>query len=98
MRPGLCGDKTVGTRNGADVVVFEAMPRTELPIVETPIVVVEVLSPSTQSEDLLRKGPEYAEAGIAQYWFVDVDARAIEVHENVEGRWESVAVIDATAP
>ncbi|GAA1540466.1 Uma2 family endonuclease [Nocardioides humi] len=81
-----------------DVAAFGAPVRTELPVVETPILVAEVLSPSTRREDLIRKGPEYAEAGIAQYWVVDLDARTIEVQENVDGRWELLATIDDGNP
>ncbi len=81
-----------------DVIVFDAEPPDEIPIRKTPILVAEVLSPSTRREDLLRKGPEYAEAGISQYWVVDVDARTIEVQENVEGRWALVATIDHASP
>lgn len=81
-----------------DVVAFAEPPHTELPVVETPVLVIEVLSPSTRSEDLLRKAPEYAEAGIGQYWVVDTDDRTIEVLENVDGRWELVVVIDQRHP
>lgn len=83
-----------------DVVVVRDEP-TSLPIDAVdhpPVLVVEVLSPSTRSEDLLRKAPEYAEAGIGQYWVVDTDDRTIEVLENVDGRWELVVVIDQRHP
>jgi Uma2 family endonuclease len=36
-----------------------------------PIVVIEVLSPSTQSTDLTDKRWEYAQRGISEYWLVD---------------------------
>ncbi len=81
-----------------DVAVFGEGRRTELPIVETPVLVVEVLSASTRREDLLRKGPEYAEAGISQYWVVDLDARTIEVQRNVDGRWQLLVVVDDAGP
>lgn len=81
-----------------DVVAFAEVPRTELPIVETPILVAEVLSRSTRREDLLRKAPEYGEAGISQYWVVDIDARTIEVQANVAGRWELLVVVDDANP
>jgi Uma2 family endonuclease len=36
-----------------------------------PIVVVEVLSPSTQSIDLNEKRTEYVKRGISEYWIID---------------------------
>jgi Uma2 family endonuclease len=36
-----------------------------------PILVVEVLSPSTQATDLTEKRQEYASRGIAEYWLID---------------------------
>lgn len=63
-----------------------------------PVLVVEVLSPSTRREDLLRKAPEYLEAGISQFWVVDRQARTIEVLRNGAERWETVAVVDDANP
>lgn len=80
-----------------DVAVFEAEPDV-WPAAQVPLVVAEVLSRSTRSEDLLRKGPEFAEGGIAHYWVVDADARTIEVHDNVDGRWQLVVVVDDAHP
>ena len=66
--------------------------------IEQPVLVVEVLSSSTRSEDLLRKAPEYAAAGIEQYWIVDPEHRTLEVQALVEGRWELSARFDDLAP
>lgn len=55
---------------------------------------VEVLSPSTRSEDTIRKSMEYAEGGVGQYWVVDPDLRAMDVWRNVEGEWELLARLD----
>lgn len=66
--------------------------------IERPVLVAEVLSPSTRSEDLLRKAPEYAAAGIAQFWTVDPEHRTLEVHALVEGRWEPLAAFDDRTP
>lgn len=64
----------------------------------TPVLVVEILSSSTRGEDMMRKGPEYAAAGIEQYWLVDLDDRWLEVSANVDGRWELVARVDEHRP
>jgi Uma2 family endonuclease len=42
------------------------------------LLVVEVMSPSTASTDRLRKRRLYQRQGVAEYWIVDVDARAVE--------------------
>jgi Uma2 family endonuclease len=46
---------------------------------EPPILVVEVISPATRSEDTLRKPGEYAASGIGQYWLVDRFHRTLTV-------------------
>jgi Uma2 family endonuclease len=44
-----------------------------------PIVVVEVLSPSTKSTDLTDKRSEYAKRGISEYWMINPKAFDIKV-------------------
>lgn len=80
-----------------DGAAFESMP-TGLAAEVVPVLVVEVLSPSTRGEDLMRKAPEYASAGIAQYWVVDLEDSSIEVSTNVDGRWEVSVRIDRRTP
>jgi len=56
----------------------------------TPILVVEIASPTTRRRDRLYKRNVYAEAGIPEYWMVDSDERTISVarpgHEDVIAR------------
>ena len=42
-----------------------------------PILVIEVVSPSTRQRDLDRKRDFYMKAGIPDYWAVDPETRAI---------------------
>jgi Uma2 family endonuclease len=42
--------------------------------------VVEVSSPSTASHDLIRKRRVYERGGVAEYWYVDLDAEVVYVH------------------
>jgi Uma2 family endonuclease len=63
-----------------------------------PILVVEVLSPSTASEDTVRKAGEYQSAGIAQYWIVDRDRRTLTVYGNNGRGWDQVLVLDDDHP
>ena len=42
------------------------------------LLAVEILSPSTQREDRVRKRDFYLAHGVREYWIVDLDARVIE--------------------
>jgi Uma2 family endonuclease len=46
---------------------------------QTLLLAVEVLSPSTARYDRFTKRRLYQEVGVAQYWIVDSDARTVEV-------------------
>lgn len=84
-----------------DLAVVEQPPsgdRLDATVDPPPLLVVEVLSPTTRGEDLVRKGPEYAAAGITQYWVVDPDEPSIEVNQLVDGRWVAVAKVTEAAP
>lgn len=59
----------------ADRVDFDQQQHT---VTTPPDLVVEVLSPSTRSHDLVRKRRIFEQHGIAEAWFVDTDARRIE--------------------
>lgn len=80
-----------------DIVVVERAPETRYVDV-APVLVVEILSPSTASEDTVRKSTEYVAAGIGQYWIVDIDRGIIDVFENRDGGWEVLARVDEHAP
>lgn len=45
-------------------------------VIETPLLAVEILSPSTRLLDLGAKRRAYADAGLRHYWIVDPDADA----------------------
>ncbi|GAB4007517.1 hypothetical protein GCM10028772_19850 [Nocardioides ultimimeridianus] len=64
----------------------------------TPVLCVEVLSPSTRREDLVRKSHEYAAAGIEQYWIVDIEASELTVYSNSGDGWDELIVLDAERP
>lgn len=53
-----------------------------------PLLVVEILSPSTRSRDRGVKLRRYAELGAAHYWIVDPDAATIECRRLAEGQWQ----------
>lgn len=99
--PGLFGSTSGNIRlpgNRVRIPDAYATTKPEGLFVEQPVLVVEVLSASTRSEDLLRKPPEYAAAGIEQFWIVDPEHRTLEVHRSVEGRWELLVRLDDATP
>ncbi|MCR1785086.1 Uma2 family endonuclease [Nocardioides carbamazepini] len=53
-----------------------------------PVLVVEILSRSTRSEDLFRKTDDYRRSGIQQYWIVDRAARTLAVLVNAGEHWD----------
>ena len=57
-----------------------------------PIVVVEVLSPSTKSADLTDKRSEYAQRGIREYWIINPISEEITVLELNNGAYVVVGV------
>jgi len=56
-------------------------------IVETPTLVVEVLSPSSARIDRMLKFSRYFEGGIAQYWIVDPRVPSVEIYDLVDGEY-----------
>ena len=79
-------------------VVVPRTPEDGLFMEIAPVIVMEVLSPSTRAEDTMRKSREYAEGGIDQYWIVDPELRRIDVFVNREGEWEPLLHLDDAAP
>ena len=56
----------------------------------TPLLVVEVLSPSTRRVDRTAKRQAYEDAGVPAYWLVDPEGPAVTVLEMVDGRYVEV--------
>lgn len=80
-----------------DIVVLRDRER-GLFVESVPILVAEVLSPGTRTEDTMRKSGEYASAGIGQYWLLDPEAHRLDVLVNVGGEWEQLLLLDASTP
>ena len=45
-----------------------------------PNLIVEILSPSTATNDRILKRHDYARHGVGEYWIVDADERTVEQH------------------
>ena len=58
-----------------------------------PLLVIEVLSPSTRRIDLATKRMAYADAGVAGYWLVDPDMPSLTVLELRAGEYVQVAAV-----
>jgi Uma2 family endonuclease len=80
-----------------DLMVVSKAPDGDM-VVDPPLMVVEVLSRSTRSEDMIRKSVEYREAGIGQYWLLDPQLRTLEVLANVDDVWETALWLDDGHP
>ncbi|MGI8685584.1 MAG: Uma2 family endonuclease [Acidimicrobiales bacterium] len=76
-----------------DVLVARTADLTHANLPATPLLVVEVLSPSTRRVDRTAKRSAYEEAGVPAYWLVDPDAPSVTVLELVDGTYEEVAVV-----
>lgn len=62
-----------------------------------PDFIVEVLSPSSQRHDRLTKFNLYQQAGVQEYWIVDLEAQVVLVHTLEDGRYHSPAAYNASA-
>lgn len=78
----------------SDIVVLEpdlvAAPREMFQargLFEPPPLVVEVLSPTTRSRDLVRKFTWFAQFGVPYVWFADPAEPSVVAYELVEGRY-----------
>ncbi|HEY3875434.1 MAG TPA: Uma2 family endonuclease [Candidatus Kapabacteria bacterium] len=62
-----------------------------------PDLAIEVLSPSTAYYDYSHKKTVYAERGVKEYWIVDPQDRTVEIMENENGIFSTVALFKETA-
>lgn len=81
-----------------DVMLVTPQQHATAIVESTPVLCVEVLSPSTRSEDTIRKSMEYAEGGVGQYWVVDPALRTVDVLANADGAWDVLARLDDDHP
>jgi len=56
-----------------------------------PLLIVEVLSPSTASRDRSVKARRFAELGVPHYWLVDPEGRRVECHALDAGEYRPIA-------
>jgi len=65
-----------------------------------PDFIAEILSPSTQGQDRVKKFNLYERAGVREYWIVDTETKTISVHTLEDGQYHSpqVFVSGASVP
>ena len=69
-----------GSEVEPDLMVRAAEPRgTDWERAALPVLLVEVLSPTTRRRDLVQKRDFYMDVGIPEYWIVDGEARTVRV-------------------
>jgi Uma2 family endonuclease len=56
-------------------------------LVGRPVLVIEILSPSSHRYDKVRKREAYQRMGIASYWIADPEAPSVTVLELVDGEY-----------
>jgi Uma2 family endonuclease len=61
------------------------------PVLGPPDIVVEILSPSSVSYDLVEKAELYASQGVPEYWVADADRPALRILVLRAGRYEQTA-------
>ena len=64
----------------------------------TPVLVIEVLSPSTRRKDLLVKRDAYQEGGIGSYWIVDPDEPSLTALDLLGGTYVETARANGAEP
>lgn len=75
------------------------VPRSEEPtITDAPLLVVEVLSPSTRTKDLRFKRAVYADSGVRSYWVVDLDLPSVTVLRLAGDDYVDVATAAGSQP
>lgn len=74
-----------------DIVVVTSQTPTSVAAIEgPPLLVVEILSPSSVRFDRGAKSRRYAAFDVPHYWVVDPDAQVIECYRNVDGQFLEV--------
>ena len=56
-------------------------------VVGAPDMVVEILSPSSQTHDMVRKYSLYLKSNVREYWLVDPESKTVVVHTLEDGNY-----------
>ena len=82
-----------------DVVVVDQVEADQPRLTRPPLLVVEVISPSSRAVDLGAKRYAYAEAGVGHYWVVDPEMPlTVVAFELVGAGYEQTAMVTGSTP
>ncbi len=82
-----------------DLVVADRPQQVSLRGIEgAPLLVVEILSPSTRKRDRTRKARRYATLGVRHFWLVDPDAHRVECYRSHAHGSRYSLVVQAEGP
>ena len=96
---GDVGFRMTESDRGPDVMVFPENSAAGTWVEQIPLLIAEVVSPSTRSQDYIDKSGEYARAKVGQYWIVDPALETIILQQNDgNGGWVLIAELDAKTP
>jgi Uma2 family endonuclease len=76
-----------------DVLVAARTAFTETDLPGAPLLVVEVLSPSTRHTDLTIKRDRYERAGIGSYWVIDPAGPSLTAYDLLDGAYVEAASV-----
>jgi Uma2 family endonuclease len=76
-----------------DVLVARRADLSERDLPAVPVLVVEILSPSTRQVDLTLKRSRYEVAGCPSYWVIDPDTPSLTAWELQNGQYVEVAYV-----
>jgi Uma2 family endonuclease len=77
------------------VVICDNSKITKAGCTGAPDMVIEILSPSTASKDMLLKYTKYLQAGVREYWVVDPQTRIVRVMILNDGKYDSIDYLEA---
>lgn len=78
-----------------DLLVVERDRPEQRGLTGAPLLVVEILSPSSRGRDQVRKKRIYERAGVPSYWILDPDVPSLTAWELRGGRYEVAALVVA---
>ncbi|MBR6473670.1 MAG: Uma2 family endonuclease [Firmicutes bacterium] len=80
------------------IIVCDLGLMTKRVVYGAPEFVMEVLSPSTKSKDILIKLRKYKEAGCREVWIVDPDKKTVTVYDFRDEDWPDIYTFDDSVP
>jgi len=93
------GYRMADSDRGPDIAVVPAGTASGTWITEPPLLIVEIVSPSTRSQDYVTKSAEYGKAGVGQYWIVDPQVRVVTILVNDgKGGWDLAQELNPDNP